>query len=254
MPPMPGDLLAPGTAPAARPARRVWQRYARDIRRPLTCLLFLLPWAIVYEVGAYLARAHGTIHELVAPTVIRGLLSWFGLVGAWVPPVTLVAALLAWHLVRRDRWRIRPWVLPLMLLECAVMAVPLLVLSALFEAPARHAPGVWTAILKALGAGLYEELVFRLLLIAGLAWLLAGIARVPSTSALWGAVALAAIVFSLCHFYPVGAETFGWQTFIFKSVAGLYLAVVFLGRGLGIAAGCHALCNILLVCFRSQTA
>lgn len=228
-------------------ARRRWQHYLRFSRRPLHSLIFLAPFVLWYELGA--ARpASGTTPggELLAHGVIQDLLSWFGFVGAWLPPFVLVITLLVAHKLRRDRWRVRWSVFPAMVLECALLALPLLALSALFEAPPA------ARLRDALGAGIYEELVFRMLLLGGLTWLALEILRIPRPSAVWVAVALGAILFALCHFAPLGSEAPAWKPFWFKTAAGVYLAVVFLGRGLGVAAGSHAAYNMLLVWLRSS--
>jgi membrane protease YdiL (CAAX protease family) len=224
---------------------RRWRRYLRESRRPLHCLVFLAPWVLVYEVAARLPDdGHGPARDLFAHSVIQDLLGWFGLVGFWLPPVVLVATLLAWHRTRRDRWRVRWWVFPGMLLESLLLAVPLLALSALFEAAAQ------TRLIAALGAGIYEELVFRLLLISGLAWVLVETAQLGRRMALGVAVGLASLLFSLCHFEPVGPEPFAWRAFCFRLTAGVYLSLVFVRRGLGVSSGCHAGYNVLLAWLR----
>lgn len=230
-------------APAAGPfwSRRGWRRYAREARRPLNALALLLPLVVLYEATGWLtARADANAHSLWAPTAIQDLLAWFGLVGFWVPPVVFVAALLVWHRRRRDRWRLHAWVFPAMAGESLVLAVPLWVLSALFATPAP------AHVVAALGAAVYEEFVFRFLLLAGLTWLLAEIGHFQRPAALGAAVVLAAVLFALCHFQPVGAEAFAWKPFLFRTVAGVYLSAIFLGRGLGLAGGCHAVFNLLL--------
>jgi hypothetical protein len=188
---------------------------------------------------------------LLAHGMIQGLLAWFGLIGAWVPGSALIVVLLVWHIRRRDRWRVRVWVLPTMLAESLLLAIPLLVISGLFApAPPAGAATVRAQLLIALGAGVYEELVFRLLLISALAWLVARLAHTHNLATVAVAVALAAAAFALCHFAPIGADPFRWRTFWFKLIAGTYLGVIFLGRGLGIAAGAHAAYNVLLVALR----
>ncbi len=232
--------------------RRRWERYAVESRRPLVSLAFLLPLVLLYEYAAAgVLRAGGPGRELLVHNRIHGVLSWFGIVGVWVPVVVLVASLLVWHGLRRERWRVRPNVLPIMVGESAVLTVPLLVLSALFH-PALPGAGVEVRaqLVRALGAGIYEELVFRLLLIGALMWLATEILRLRGASARWSAVAASAVVFSLAHLAPIGAEPFLWETFGFRLAAGLYLAIVFTGRGLGIASGCHVAYNLLLVWLR----
>ena len=236
------------------PGRRPWwRRYRRETRRPAHCLLFLLPLAAIYEIGALsVAGGEADGRDLLVPQSIREVLGWFGFLGSWVPWVMLVVALLVWHRLSRDRWTVRGWVFPGMVLESLVLTVPLLILSALF--PQRGevvAAGVPAQLVKALGAGVYEELVFRLLLISGLTWLLVEVARLRGTSALWAAAALASLVFARCHFQPIGWEPLRWGAFWFRAVAGVYLAILFIGRGLGVSAGCHAAYNMLLVWLRS---
>jgi membrane protease YdiL (CAAX protease family) len=219
-----------------------WRRYAREARRPLQSLLFLIPLMLVYEVGTrWGATGRRPAGDLLAYSVIENLLGWFGLVGSWLPPAVLVLSLLVWQHRRRERWRVRWSILPAMLVESLALAIPLLALSALFEAPPR---AQW---LNAIGAGLYEELVFRLLLFSGLTWLLVEVFRMGRDTAPWLAVALAVLAFALCHFEPLGAEYLSWKPFWFKAVAGLYLSVLFLERGLGICSGCHVAYNLLLV-------
>jgi membrane protease YdiL (CAAX protease family) len=141
-----------------------------------------------------------------------------------------------------------------MLLESVMLAVPLLTLSALFGPPPMGGPPLRVQLVQALGAGVYEELVFRLLLISGLAWVLAEVLHMWRKAAWWTAIGLAAVIFALCHFEPIGSDSFGWGPFWFRLAAGAYLSAVFVGRGLGIASGSHAAYNLLLVWLRSGAA
>lgn len=231
----------------------LWDRYARESRRPLAALLFLLPWVVSYELWALgAARAPGPGRELLAHSVIHGLLSWFGLVGFWVPPAVLLTALLVWHVRLRHPWRVTGWVLPVMLIESAVLAVPLLLVAGLFSPPRPLDDGslrVRDQLLSALGAGIYEELVFRLLLVAGLLALLARLRWLQRRPARWVAVALAALIFAACHFKPIGWDAPDGRLFVFLIAAGGYLGAVFLRRGLGVTAGAHAAYNVAVAWF-----
>lgn len=237
---------------APRYSGRWWRRYQRETRRPLQCLLFLLPLVLVYELGVFRTTSgNGTRWELLAPASIREVFGWLGLAGVWVPGLVLIGTLLVWHRLARDRWRVRLWVLPGMLVESLLLAVPLLVLTALFpQSPEAVSAHLSARLVRALGAGIYEELVFRLLVISGLVWLAVEIAHTPHRAAVWVAVGLSAALFSRCHFEPMGGEPFTWNAFWFRLVAGVYLAVVFVGRGLGVSGGCHAVYNVLLVWLR----
>jgi len=236
------------------PRRRQWlRRYRRETRRPVHCLLFLLPLAAIYEIGALSVAGGAAVErDLLVPRSIREVLGWFGFLGPCVPSVMLVVALFVWHRLSRDRWTVRGWVFPGMVLESLMLTVPLLIVSTLFPQRGEAiVAGLPAQLVKALGAGIYEELVFRLLLIGGLTWLLVEIGRLRARSALWAAAALASLIFARCHFQPVGWEPMRWGAFWFRAVAGAYLAILFIGRGLGVAAGCHAAYNLLLVWLRS---
>jgi len=239
--------------PASSRSRRLRRRYLRETRRPTHCLWFLLVLAGLHEaLVLWVVQGSDPGRELLAQRLIQSLLGWFGFVGSWVPGVVLVAVLLIWHRVKRDRWRVRWWVLPAMVGESLVLAVPLLVLSALFAVgQGLGGAGLRAELVRALGAGIYEELVFRLLLISGLAWLLTELVQLRHPMSLWVAVVLAALLFALCHFEPIGWEVFAWKPFAFRVAAGGYLSVIFVGRGLGVSSGCHVAYNLVLVWLRS---
>jgi hypothetical protein len=48
----------------------------------------------------------------------------------------------------------------------------------------------------------------------------------------------------------LGSEVFSWRSFVFRTVAGTYFAVLFLTRGFGITAFSHACYDIFIVCLR----
>ncbi len=233
-------------------ARRHRQQYARETRRPWPTLLFLGPLVLSYE-WARLAAGPGLPgHELLTPSAIAGVLTWFGWSGAWVPSAVFVAALLVWHHRVRDTWRVRAWVFAPLLGESLVLVIPLAVLGAFFVPP-RFAGGVGLGVQVAVaaGAGVYEELVFRLLLVSALGWLLGELLRLwrPATLAL--AVVLAAVAFGACHFEPIGVDPFSWRSFCARTVAGVYLGTLFATRGLAVAGGCHAAYNVFGVLLRA---
>jgi membrane protease YdiL (CAAX protease family) len=91
--------------------------------------------------------------------------------------------------------------------------------------------------LIALQAGLYEELLFRLVLITGLHALfvdLMGLKRVPANIAV---VLIAALGFALYHNQLEG--------FLFFLLSGVYFGALFLWRGFGIVVVVHALYDLV---------
>ena len=101
-------------------------------------------------------------------------------------------------------------------------------------------------IALSIGAGIYEELIFRVVLAGGLAWILkkAGLDTVLSyvIAALVGAA-----VFSAVHYIGSLGDVFTMPSFTFRFLFGLALNGIFLIRGFGVAAWTHAIYDILIV-------
>lgn len=229
--------------------------YWQATREPTACLIFLLPLVVAYEMGALMLRPEVWPEQrLVAQSFIQKLVAWFGTDAFWVPGLALLITLLAWQLISKAPWKLRGWVPPLMIVESLVLTIPLLVLGRLaLEAT----DGVFDRqmriqIVLALGAGVYEELVFRFYLITGLTVLLTSAAKMPRNIATAAAVILGALLFSFCHFTPIGSETFRWPLFFMFAAAGGYLATVFVLRGLGVSTGCHAAFNLITLILASE--
>ncbi len=100
-----------------------------------------------------------------------------------------------------------------------------------------------TQLVVSLGAGLYEELVFRVLLVSALLWL--GLRfgwRRPV--AVGVAVVLSALIFSGFHYIGPYGDAFTTPSFTFRAIAGLLLSGLYVARGFGIAAWTHALYDV----------
>lgn len=256
-PPHPAEpaVAIPNAASRSTHAVRRWHpggalaAYLRATRQPLYNLIFLFPLVGTYVLGSLIAARTGwEPRGLVAERLIGAACGWIGLQGAWVAGALLLGTLLAWHLTTRRGWQVHLAVFPMMVVEAAVLTIPLLVLHALLLQIGGGELRGWTArSLQALGAGLYEELTFRLLLVGGLIWLVRRGLRWKTTLATTLVVLIGAVLFSAAHVLPVGSEAFDWTRFIHRAFAGAYLGAVFLQRGLGIAVGCHVGHNLLLL-------
>jgi hypothetical protein len=106
-------------------------------------------------------------------------------------------------------------------------------------------------IVTGIGAGIYEELVFRLILICILMLLFQDALRLTHRNSIILSVLISAALFSAHHHIVLldgqlgQAAAFDWAKFGFRTVAGIYFAMLFAIRGFGIAAGTHAFYDII---------
>ena len=108
-------------------------------------------------------------------------------------------------------------------------------------------------IVTGIGAGIYEELVFRLILICLLMLLFQDVLRLTHKKSIVLSVLISAALFSAHHHIdllsgqPNATDPFNLIKFSFRTIAGIYFAVLFALRGFGITAGTHAFYNIIAV-------
>lgn len=245
------EACAIGRAEQETPSYRVLSR------TPLTSLVFTLPLVLAYE-GGVLMLGRGTPRN-GADVWLRQALDALGFGAYFLLPALTVVGLLAWHHVEHDRWHFSPGVLMGMAGESTLWALLLVALARLqarlwpldmaAEIGLDHALGAWDSFAARLvgycGAGLYEEVLFRLLMLPAVAWMLQRLGF-SAPGAVAGAIAVTSGIFSLAHYVGPLGDAFDPYSFTFRVIAGVFFALIFLGRGFGIAAGTHAIYDMLV--------
>lgn len=240
------------------------QRYLAASQRPLHILVFLAPVLIAYELGAmlYLTGPDGQPKTIAAWGMLARVFEAFGVVGLHLPAVLLVTVLLIWHVLQRDRWTLHLPVLAGMAMESFVWTIPLTILAMLLagEHAATAAPAAaqvqqgsesllslpWQARLTiSAGAGLYEELLFRMIVIAAAHAVLVDVVRLPDRIGGLVAVVVSAAAFALYHRVPLAGSPQAVGVLAFYFLAGLYFGTLYLLRGFGIVVAVHMLYDIL---------
>jgi len=169
--------------------------------------------------------------------------------GQHLPALAVATILLSWHIARKERWHFNLMTLIGMGAESALLALPLIALG---RELVRHFPlaavhvNRHDVIIMSFGAGVYEELIFRLILFSVLSVLLKDVLRLHSFWVYLGVVVISASAFSAYH-YLSPVERFQWRAFVFRTLAGGYFGVIFLLRGFGVTAGSHACYDILIL-------
>jgi CAAX prenyl protease-like protein len=101
-------------------------------------------------------------------------------------------------------------------------------------------------LMVSLGAGIYEELLFRVILVSGLVVVARKIFGGSRTGAAAFGVVLGAVIFSAFHYIGPYGDRFTVGSFTFRMVAGLLFSGLYVQRGFGITAWTHALYDIFL--------
>jgi hypothetical protein len=235
--------------------------YLRRSRSAWYSFLFVLPLLALYHVGVFVTNlGQGGAVINGADALLQAALRGVG-VGGWFASGWVLAAIAGVWIYRADPLARRE---PVQKRTFALMFVESTLYALLFGglvASIVHALmpwvntglqigppiGVGRSLTLSLGAGLYEELVFRVLGMGGLYWLLRRGFSVGETPAALGAATLSSLIFSLFHYLGPLGDTFRLSSFFFRFVAGMVLAAIYRTRGFGIAAGTHALYDICVV-------
>ncbi|HSV27886.1 MAG TPA: CPBP family intramembrane glutamic endopeptidase, partial [Sedimentisphaerales bacterium] len=180
----------------------------------------------------------------------------------------------------RKKWRVRIADMLPMVGECAFWSIPLVAMGLLLSRPiALPIPAAASVLVEGaaagdaslpnslagqivtgIGAGIYEEFVFRLVLIVLLMILFQNLLGIQHTASVIASVLISAALFSAYHHVDIlpietglrAADPFTWPKFIFRAAAGVYFAILFAFRGFGITAGTHAFYNIIVALMKTD--
>ena len=104
-----------------------------------------------------------------------------------------------------------------------------------------------TKLMLSLGAGLYEELLFRVLLVSALAALGRVVFGLGVKGAGVFATIVGALIFSAFHYIGAFGDPFSLTSFTFRAISGVAFSALYLLRGFGITAWTHALYDAFLL-------
>lgn len=168
--------------------------------------------------------------------------------GSWLVSVGIILVGFVYlYFLRRERKAPYGWVIFLMLIEGSLWGVVLYKFFPLFFqkvwgsqvfAPSERL----TQIALSLGAGFYEELFFRLILVQVLIWLFSGFRPREAGLVLYLSVLLvSAALFSLAHFVSEPPSSYA---FLYRFLFGLVMSGLYMLRGFAIVAWAHAIYDI----------
>jgi len=267
--------------------------YLERTSRPIYAIVFLLPFIVFYELGVIFSNTkllEGSAVLVVAFVWLQKFLLSLGFsnkLALAAPPLVVVVILVALQLTSQKKWSFQFRDIFPMTGECIVLAVPLIVLilflssspelqnhpehfdtsaelighravvkcSSVAEGSGEQddRKSLLVNIIAGIGAGIYEELVFRLILICALMIVFQDFLRFDHNKSIILSVFISAALFSAHHHIDFlngqlnPQDPFNLLRFCFRSLAGIYFAALFAIRGFGITAGTHAFYNIIAV-------
>jgi hypothetical protein len=236
--------------------------YFRLTRTQSYSLLFALPLLLLYEAGAaWLSRTETNSLRNGADVLLRTLLAAGGIqgTGAFAGLLLAIAAMVILFERRRQKVPLRFGYFVGMAMESVVLALLFgavvgtltqwVLQGAGFTLAIQGSPmsalPLRDAVVLSLGAGIYEELAFRVILVGGLVGIFRASGLQRKRAAVFSAI-LAALLFSAFHYVGPYGDTWALPSFLFRALAGLAFSVLFLVRGFGVTAWTHALYDIFL--------
>jgi Type II CAAX prenyl endopeptidase Rce1-like len=233
--------------------------YWRLTRSPRYSLLFALPLLLLYETLAF-GLSHDAITgvrngaDVLLKSVFVGLGGRTGLILFGMVLLGTAAVL-----VYRDRaaGKLRSGFFLAMAAESALYAgifgavagmLTALLLGGLVRLalPPATKLDLPTQLMISLGAGIYEELLFRVLIVGMIAWLGRRVLGWKPIAAGALATVLGALIFSTFHYIGPYGDRLQLASFAYRAIAGVLFSGLYLARGFGITAWTHALYDVLV--------
>jgi hypothetical protein len=221
--------------------------YWKETRKPIYSAALILPFLCIYHLGTL--ALHTTFINGADALIIR-ILSMLSVHSMFSSTLVLIFAFTIWQLRTRASWKISFRMLFFTLLESICFALFLMVAFGWASnhsllSTAAKGKGISSLVLYC-GAGVYEELLFRGLLLGLLVALFGKGFHFKRVRAAVTASILGALIFATFHYIGASSDAFSVWSFIQRFTAGLYFSILFVTRGFGITAASHAIYDILV--------
>jgi hypothetical protein len=229
-----------------------------DPKNLLTSLVLAFPLFLVYQVGVLFTLPMLNGADFLTVFLFRNLGLSRGAYLAYTAAVAVAFAVAVAVLRRRQRFD--PKLIVPVLVESAIYALTMgslivFVMTKVLHVSPRLAGGIveqglGTRFVMSLGAGVWEETIFRLGIMTGVAVLLERVLGMGR----WVAVALAlvasSLLFSAMHHIPPYGDPLQLGVFVFRVLAGCFFGLIYWFRGFAIAVYTHALYDIYVLLVR----
>ena len=230
-----------------------------DPRNLLTSLVLVFPLFLIYQVGVLFTLPVLNGADFLTVFLFRNL----GLSkGAYLAYTVVVAVAFAIAVVLlRRKQRFDPRLIVPVFVESAIYALTMgslivFVMTKVLHVSPRLAggmiaeQGLGTRFVMSLGAGVWEETVFRLGIMTGIAVLLERVLGLGRWVAVAVGLLASAVLFSAMHHIPPYGDPLHIGVFTFRVLAGCFFGLIYWTRGFAIAVYTHALYDIYVLLVR----
>ena len=227
--------------------------YLLKSRTSFYSFLFTLPLFFLYEVNIlFLSWDDILVVRNGADFLMRNILESFDIYGLYGLGLVFFIGLLVTYIffIKEDQQQeVNVNFLFIMLAESMLWSVVLYFLLFKFMVLLMNPVGktILQQVTLAIGAGIYEEFLFRVLLIAGLSGILGFVFMWNKTFKNIIAVVLSGGIFSAFHFMGEYGDFFSMELFLIRFFAGLILGVLYMYRGFGITAYTHSIYDLIVL-------
>ena len=231
---------------------------AANPRNLLTSLILVFPLFLIYQVGVLftLPMLNGAdfVTTLLFHTFGLTRPGYLGFLGGVLLLFLVTVAALGRH-QRFNRAVVVPVILESVVWALTMGSLIVFVMTKVLDISPRlgggiEGQGLVARFVMSLGAGVYEETVFRLGLLGGLVFVLEKLVRIARWAALLGAFLLSSAVFSAMHHLPPYGDPLELGPFVYRLLAGIFFGLLFWRRGFAVAVYTHAFYDIFVLVIR----
>ena len=221
----------------------------------LTSLALIVPLFLIYQVGVLMTWPMYNGADLITNFLINTL--HLKLIGYLALNVAVAACFCVMAASKKGKEGVQVGQLVPLLLESAFYAFFLgsaiiFVMARVLHIPPPHMGaevterGPLAAFVMSAGAGVHEELLFRLLLMNGLFAIFKGLKFGPAESFLSALLFSSTLFSAMHHLGPMGDDFTVW-VFTFRLLAGAVFGLIYWYRGFAVAVYTHALYDMYVL-------
>ena len=229
-----------------------------DPKNLLTSLVLVFPLFLIYQAGVLFTLPVLNGADFLTVFLFHNLGLSAGAYMGWTAAVAVAFVIAV--LVLRHKQKFDPGLIVPVFVESAIYALTmgsliLFVMTRVLHVSPRLAGGIadqglGTRFVMSLGAGVWEEAIFRLGIMTGVAVLLEQVLGLGRWVAVVVALAASSVLFSAMHHIPPYGDPLQLGVFVFRVLAGCFFGLVYWFRGFAIAVYTHALYDIYVLLLR----